>query len=95
MNLLRDGESLAAETVQKLSQCPPKVKTGHLLPCFLGSWMQAVADQTGVYNRLGMYVQPVVQVFWDAPTKHVQNFFYSVCFSLFLTGLGGEKKDLI
>ena len=56
--------------------------------------MQAVADQMGVYNSLGMYVQPVVQVFWDASMKRVQTFFYSVSFVLFLTGVGGEKRDL-
>ena len=56
--------------------------------------MQAVADQMGVYNSLGMYVQPVVQVFWDASMKRVQTFFYSVSFALFLTGVGGKKKDL-
>lgn len=53
--------------------------------------MQAVTDQTGVYNSLGMYVQPVVQNFWDASMKRLHNFFYSVCFSLFFNWCWGKK----
>lgn len=53
--------------------------------------MQAVTDQTGVYNSLGMYVQPVVQnlgCFYEASAQLLS---LSVLFIFFITGVG-EKN---